>query len=233
MGQSNNGMSGFLAELASEATQKLEAQRARQQDRQAMMQGVNAALERTFHFFNLFTKHLNALEPDIQRVYALDGKAQFSPLKWKSGMVEYRKQSLADNALLDHVFFQVKLIVPEPVAVTRRWELFDEFKKDLNAFGLKPKEDLHDMWRNRPQKVTFQVNLEPEFFVRMRFQGNYADGSVDIESNNLDGFGAMKAKLKSDLLQASLFDEIGRFLMGRSNALPAELNLTRDFSRNL
>ena len=28
-----------------------------------MTQSVNAALERTFQFFNLFTKHLNALEP--------------------------------------------------------------------------------------------------------------------------------------------------------------------------
>ena len=35
MSQSNSEMSGFLAELAGEATQKLAAQRAQQQDRQA------------------------------------------------------------------------------------------------------------------------------------------------------------------------------------------------------
>ena len=67
----------------------------------------------------------------------------------------------------------------------------------------------------------------------MRFEGNYANGSVDLASNNLDGFGAMKARLDPDLLRAGMFDEIGRFLMGRSGALPRELALTRDFSRNL
>jgi hypothetical protein len=198
-----------------------------------MMRSVDAALERTFQFFNLFTKHLNALEPAIPRIYALDGKAQFSQLKWKRGMVEYRKQSLAEDALLDHVVVQVRLTVPEPVTVTRRWEQFDEIKKDLHAFGLKPMEDMHDLWRNRPQKVTFQVGLEPEFLIRMRFQGDYEDGSVGIDCNNLDGFGAMKAKLKSERLQQSLLDEMGRFLMGRSNALPQELDFTRDYSRNL
>ncbi len=233
MSQSSGEMSSFLAELAGEATQKLEAKRALQQDRQAMMQSVNAALERTFQFFNLFTKHLNALEVDIPRIYALDGKTQFSQLKWKSGMAEYRKQSLADNALLDHVYLQARLTVPEPVTVTRRWEQFDEVRKDLDAFGLKPKEDLHDLWRNRSQKVNFQVALEPEFLIRMRFQGNYADGNIDLECNNLDGFGAMKGKLRADLLQSALFDEIGRFLMGRAHVLPPELGLVRDFSRNL
>ena len=232
MNQSDSEMSGFLAELASEASQKLEAKRAQQQDRQTTTQSVNAALERSFHFFNLFTKHLNALEPDVPRIYALDGKAQFSRLKWKYGMVEFRKQSLADNALMNYVYFQVRLTVPEPVNVTRRWEQYDELKKDIQAFGLKPIEDMHEMWRNRPQKVTFQVSLEPEFLIWMRFHGNYADGRVDLECNNLDGFGEMKAKLKPEQLQAGTFDDIGRFLMGRSSSLPQELELKRDLSRN-
>jgi hypothetical protein len=232
MSQSNNEMSSFLAELAGEATQKLEEQRVQQQDRQAMTQSVHTALERTFRFFDLFTKHLNALEPDVPRVYALDGKTQFSPLKWKSGMVEYRKQSIADNALMNHVYFQVRLTIPEPVTVTRRWEQFNDINKDLQAFGLKTVEDMHELWRNRSQKVTFQVSLEPGFLIWMRFQGNYADGSVDFECNNLDGFGEMKGKLRSELLQSNLLDGVGRFLMGRSSALPQELELVRNFSRN-
>jgi hypothetical protein len=230
---SNNEMSGFLAELASEAKQKQEAKCAQQQDRQTIIKNVNDALERSFKFFSLFTNHLNAIEPDIPRVYAMDGKSQFSNLKWKRGMAEFRKQSLADDALLDHVFFQVRLVVPEPVVVTRRWELFDELKKDMDAFGLRAKEDMVELWRNRSQKVTFQVNLEPEFIVWMRLRGNYSNGVVEMESNNLDGFGEMKGLLQPNALQTGIFDEIGRFLMGRSNALPKELGLERDFSRNL
>lgn len=233
MSQSNNEMSGFLAELASEATQKLEAKRAQQQDLQAINRNVNAALQRSFQFFDLFANHLNAIEPEIPRVYALDGKTQFQQLKWKSGMADYRKQSLADAALLDHVYFQIRLVAPQPVAVTRRWELFDELRKDLDAFGLKPMEDLVELWKNRTQKATFQVDLQPEFIIWIRFRGNYPEGVIEVESNNLDGFGEMKSKLNPDVLQAGMFDEIGRFLMGRSTALPQQMNLVRDFSRNL
>lgn len=233
MSQSNNELSGFLAELAGEATQKLEAKRAQQQDRQTITRNVNAALERSFQFFNLFVNHLNTIEPEISRIYALDGRTQFPKLKWKNGLAEYRKQSLADDALLDHVYFQVRLLAPASIAVTRRWELFDELRKDLDAFGLKPIEDMIDLWRNRSQKVTFQINLEPEFIVWIRLRGNYSEGVVEIESNNLDGFGMMKSKVSPEILQPAIFDGIGRFLIGRSTALPQELLLERDFSRNL
>ena len=91
---------------------------------------------------------------------------------------------------------------------------------------------MHELWKNRAQKVTFQVTLEPEFVVRMRFEGNYDDGTVDFESNNLDGFGVLRGKLNPELLQSNIFDGIGRFLMGRSNALPQELELVRDSSQN-
>jgi Holliday junction resolvase RusA-like endonuclease len=232
MNQSNNEMSNFLAELAGEATEKLAAKRSEQQDQQAITQSVNAALERTYKFFHLLTKHLNALEPEVPRIYALDGKTQFSGIKWRSGMAEYRKQSIADNALMNHVYFQVRLTLPAPVTVTRRWEQFEETRKDLDAYGLKTEEDMHELWRNRAQKVTFQITIEPEFIVWMRFLGNYTDGRVELESNNLDGFGVLKGKLSPDSLQTNILDGVGRFLMGRSNALPQELALARDNSRN-
>ncbi|MDD5058185.1 MAG: hypothetical protein PHQ60_09950 [Sideroxydans sp.] len=232
MNQSNTEMSSFLTELAGEATQKLEAQRAQQMDQQAKNQSVNAALDRAFQFFNLFAKHLNALEPEVPRIYAFDGKTQFSRLKWKKGVADFRKQSLADNALLDHVFFQVRLDAPEPVMLTRRWEQYEDARKDIEAFGLKPMADMHDLWRNRSQRANFQVNLEPVIMVRMLFHGNYADGSVNLECNNLDGFGEVKTRLKPELLQPAIFDGIGRFLMGRSNSLPQELGLAHCFSRN-
>lgn len=230
MNQSDAPMSSFLAELAGEATQKLEAKRNQQQDQQEMMRRVNEALERTVQFFTLFCKHLNAIEPAVPRFYVLDGKACFSDLKWKNGMVTARKQSLADDALLDHAYFQVRLVSPTPVETTRRWEKFDEFRKEVTAYGLKPRIDLEDLWRDRREHPMLKVDLEPELLLWIRFQGNYADGCIDVTANNLDGFGKMKAGLPPEHLQTSTFDEIGRFLMGRVNTLPHEFRLERDLS---
>jgi hypothetical protein len=233
MSKSDSEMSSFLAELAGEATQRLEAKRAVQQDREEMIQSVNAALDRTFRFFHLFNKHLDALEPEIPRIYTLDGKARFSQLKWKGGLVDYRKQSLADTALLDHVLFQVKLAAPEPVALTRRWDQFNGTKSELQDLGLRPMEDLDDLWKSRPQKDTFQVNLEPEFAIRMRFQGDYDEGNVQMSCNNLECFGATTFKLQPEYVQSGLLDDIGRFLMGRTDLLPQKLLRMRILQRNI
>ena len=66
MSQSKIEMSSFLAELAGAATQKLEEQRAKQQDRQTLTQNVNDALERTYKFFHLFQTYFH----DVQELKA-------------------------------------------------------------------------------------------------------------------------------------------------------------------
>lgn len=231
MNQSDASMSSFLAELAGEATQKLEAKRSQQQNQQEMMRRVHEALERTEIFFTLFCKHLNAIEPAVPRFYVLDGKTCFSNLKWKNGTISVRKQNLADDALLDHAYFQVRLVSPTPVETTRRWEKFDEFRKEVLAYGLKPRVDLDDLWRVRREHPMLKVELEPELLLWIRFQANYATGTIDVSANNLDGFGKMQAGLPPEYLQTSTLDEIGRFLMGRVNTLPHEFKLERDLSR--
>lgn len=233
MTQSDAQMSSFLAELAGEATQKLEAKRNLQQDRQEMMRRVHDALERTVQFFSLFCKHLNAIEPPLQRHYVLDGKACFSDLQWKNGMISARKQSLADDALLDHVYFQARLVSPATVETSRRWEKFEEFRTEVQAYGLKPKVDLEDLWRNRNQFPMLKTELEPELILWIRFQSNYVAGSIDVTANNLDGFGKLRASLSPDSLQTSTLEEIGRYLMGRVNILPKEFKLERDLSGGL
>lgn len=229
----NGEMSSFLADLAGEVTQTLEAKRTQQQNRHAIEQDINLALNRTFQFFNALVKHLNTLEPNINRAYSFDSKAQFSSLKWKKALVEYRKQGLDDNALLDHVFFQVKMASSVPVVVVRRWEQFQEVSKGIQKFGLKPKEDLQDVWRNRTQKPTFEIGLEPEFIIRMCFQADYAEGVVILECGNLEGFGELKAKLSPQQLSTAVLEDFGRYLMGRSTRLPTEIQFTPIGSVNI
>ena len=233
MTQPDAPMSSFLAELAGEATQKLEAKRSRQQDQEEMMRRVHEALERTGQFFTMLCTHLNTIEPAVQRHYVLDGKACFSDLQWKNGLTSSRKQSLADDALLDHVYFQVRLVSPAMVETTRRWEKFDEFRAEVQAYGLKPKVDMEDLWRDRKSHPMLKVVLEPELLLWMRFQGNYVQGSIDVTSNNLEGFGKLQGSLSPDVLQTATLDGIGRYLMGRVNTLPDGFKLERDLSRVL
>lgn len=230
MNKENSSESSFLSELAGEATSKLEAIKENARDREARAEQLNAALSRIYHFFNLFSRHSNNLEPEIRRLYSLDNQATFTPLKWKDAFADYRKRDLSDNALLDHVSFRVRLTAPAPVMVTRRLDQFEILKKEIHAFGLRPLDDLDELSRNKKQE-TIQMHLAPDFFVRIRFQGNYEGDRIDMLCNNLEGFGAVAFKLAPESVTSNLLDETGRFLIGRADNLPASLVQAKYFAK--
>lgn len=230
MNKENLSESSFLSELAGEATNKLEAIKENTRDREARAEQLNAALGRIYQFFTLFSRHVNNLEPEIRRSYSLDNQTIFPPLKWKDAFADYRKRDLSDNAFLDHVSFRVRLVSPAPVMVTRRLNQVEILKKELHAFGLRSLGDLDELSRNKQQE-TIQVHLAPDFFVRIRFQGNYDGDRIDVRCNNLEGFGAVAFKLAPESVTSNLLDETGRFLIGRSDNLPAALAQTRHFPK--
>lgn len=230
MNKENPSESSFLSELAGEATSKLEALKENTRDREAKAEQLNAALGRIYQFFSLFSRHSNNLEPEIRRPYSLDNQTIFTPLKLKDAHADYRKRDLSDNAMLDHVSFRMRLVSPAPVMVTRRMNQAEILRKELHAFGLRTVGDLDDLLRNKQQE-NIQVPLAPDFFVRIRFQGNYDDGRIDMLCNNMEGFGAIAFKLAPESVTPSLLDETGRFLFGRSDSLPAVLNQTRHFPK--
>lgn len=230
MNKEHSGESSFLSELAGEVTSKLEAIKENTRDREASAEQLNAALGRIYQFFSLFSRHSNSLEPEIRRPYSLDNQAIFTPLKWKDALADYRKRDLSDKALLDHVSFRVHLISSAPVMITRRLNQVEQLRKELYAFGLRPVDDLDELSRNKKQE-TVQVQLAPDFFLRIRFQGNYDDGSIDMLCNNLEGFGAVAFKLAPESVTPNLLDETARFLIGRTNNLPAPLAQTKYFPK--
>jgi hypothetical protein len=221
------GGSDLLAELAGEATQKVKAIQSDEQTRQTRSQNLHEALARVFYFFNQFSNHLNKIEPTIARPYKVDDQAIYSDLRWNDASTVYRKQSLADNAFMDHVTFWVKLTAPGPVTVKRRWHEIDSLEKLLDSFGLSPLEDLHALVRKNPQQEFFHAGLAPDFLMRIQFQGNYSTGQIDLLCNNFDGFGIAAYTLNPEAVNQQLLDEIGRFLIGRKDSLPAILAGTR------
>lgn len=229
----NNGSSSessFLSELAGEATSKLQALKENVRDKEAKAELINIALGKIYQFFSLFSRHANDLEPEIQRPYNLDNQTIFTPLKWNDAVSDYRKRDFSDNAFMDHVSFKVRLTSPAPVTVIRRFNQAETLKKELHAFGLRPADDLDKMLRSNQQE-TLQVSLAPDFLVRIRFQGNYDDDRIDMLCNNLEGFGAVAFKLAPEQITPHLLDEVGRYLIGRTDSLPAILNQTKHFQK--
>lgn len=225
-GNDSNG-SSLLAELAGEATSKLRAIQSETEDHEARTQRLHASLNRIFQFFHAFSGHVNNIAPIIPRPYNLDNNTAYTSLKWQNAFTDSRKQDLSDVAVLDHVSFCVRLLSPEPVMVTRRWNQLETLKKELNVFGLRALDDLDKLLRSKSQQETFSARLAPDFFVKILFQGNYGEGMIDIKCNNFDGFGVATFKLNPENVTKELLDETGRFLIGRTDSLPLPLRLAR------
>ncbi|MBI4996165.1 MAG: hypothetical protein HZC22_04550 [Rhodocyclales bacterium] len=213
-----DGGGGLLAELAAEASARTGdavSRRAIQQRR------IHDALDRVYRFFEAFNRHANALAPTIGRSYRLDTQAAYTDLRWHEAMVKSRKDSLSELALLDFVAFRVRLVAPGPVTVAVGWSRLDAFKKDMHILDLRSAEgmDLDGV----VEGGELVMHLAPDFPVQITFGANHESGRIDVLSRNLEGFGIAAFTCMPDDVTQEFLDALGRFLLARSNNLPAAL----------
>lgn len=213
--------SSLLAELAQEAAEKLGSGRSTEAERQARARLIHETLERIFHFLNQFSRHANNIAPRVDRPYRLDTRNAYTDLEWRGAFADYRKQDLSENARLAHVGFRVRLVAPAPVVVNCRWDQLEHLKKEMHILDLHTVEG-HEPIGN-PQQEHIEVRLAPDFPVHIRFRGNYEAGRIDVLARNLEGFGIAAFELDPAEASQAVLDGIGRFLLCRSDQLPAAL----------
>lgn len=216
------GESGLLAGLAQEAKEKMGSRQSTQQENQAKARRVDDALNRIIKFFNSFIRHANEVEPSINRSYQYDARTIYCNLKWRGATIDYRKQSLSDEALMDYVTFGVSLFAPEPVPLKRPWVPIETLKKELHHLRLRLLDEREPAGKGTRQEW-LEAQLAPDFPVQIRFQGNYSDTSIDVTCRNVDAFGVSVSKLKPEDVTPAFLDGLGFFLLGRSDKLPVQL----------
>lgn len=214
--------SGLLARLAQEAQERQGSRQSGLQQGQAKATAVDDALNRIIRFFNPFIKHANEVEPAINRSYRYDARTVYSSLKWREAVIESRKQSLSEAAHTDFVDFSVKLCAPAPVLFRRPWGPFETLKKELNVLKLRVVDDTETAGK-KPRQEWLEAQLAPDFPVQIRFQGSYNEGDINVKCLNLEAFGVAAYKLAPSDTTPAFLDELGLFLLGRSDRLPAQL----------
>lgn len=214
--------SGLLAGLAREAQAKQGSRQSAVQHGKARDKQVDEALNRLARFFNPFIKHANEAEPEINRSYRYDARTVYSGLKWRGATLETRKLSLSEAALTDFVDFSVMLCAPEPVLLKRPWGPFETLQKELQVLKLRVFDDL-EAGSKKPRQEWLEARLAPDFPVQIRFQGDYAEGDIRVNCLNLGGFGVSACRLAPADATSAFLDDLGLFLLGRSDRLPVQL----------
>lgn len=209
---------GLLAELEIAAKEKAGDRDARQA---ANSQALHEALDRARRYLDAFCRHVNVLAPSISRTYRFNDRCIFENLQWRDANVKSRRVGLAEYALLDFIAFRVRLAAPAPISVTVPWNKLDDLKKEMHVVDLRTAEGMDlDGIVDKDQRI---VRLAPDFPVQITLAANYESGRVDILSRNLERFGISAFVCAPEDVTQDFLDELGRYLLSRSDSLPAKL----------
>lgn len=219
---SNTFESSFLAELAQESAIKQGSNLSATQALIARAQSLHDALQRTIGFFTPFIQFANNMEPEITRLYRLDARTVFSPLKWQGAFLDARKMDLSAEAKWAHVTFSVAYCAPQSVLVTRPWNQLEALKSELNNLKLKVLDE-SELDSKRPKQEWLQVKLAGDIPVQLKFLADYELGHIDVMARNLLNFGSSRFKLLPEQITTSLLEDLGRILLSRSDRLPDAL----------
>jgi hypothetical protein len=213
---------GFLAELEQEARAAAGASEGHGHDHAAKARLIHEALGRIFQFFNMFCRYTNALAPTVGRAYRLDAQTAYTDLKWRGAAARSRRQSLAENALLEYVAFRVSLLAPAPITVIRRWDQMEILQKEMHILDLRPAEgiDIDD----EAAQGQVSLRLAPDLPVQVTFRANYERNRIDLLSRNLEGFGIAAFTCHAGDVTQQFLDDFGRYLLARTVKLPVALH---------
>lgn len=217
--------SGLLARLAREAKENLDIRQSLHQDKLDSARRVHDALDRILKFLIPFIQYVNNIEHKINRTYRLDARTVFADLKWQDATVDSRKHGLQDASHLAYVVFNVNLSAPEPVLLKRPWDQFDALKKELHHLRLNVLDDLEELYR-KPKQEWLQARLDPELQVQILFKGNYEHGKIEVMTRNIKELGPASFRLAPEDITSELLDDLGLYLIGRSDKLPALLHVS-------
>ena len=115
----------------------------------------------------------------------------------------------------------INLSAPEPVLLKRPWDQFDALKKELQHLRLNVLDDLYDLYK-KPKQEWLEARLDPVLQLQILFKGNYETGKIDIATRNIEELGPAAVKLEPEDISLELLDELGLYLIGRSDKLPAQ-----------
>lgn len=211
--------SGLLARLAREAKENLDSMHSLDQENQSRARRVHDALDRILKFLIPFIQHANNIEHKINSTYRLDARTIFANLKWQEATVDFRKLGLAAEAHIAYVVLNVNLSAPEPVLIKRPWDQFDALKKELHHLRLNVLDDLEELYKN-PKQEWLEARLDPTLQVQILFKGNYENGTIDIATRNIEELGPAAFKLEPQDITLELLDDIGLYLIGRTDKPP-------------
>ncbi|HLO63744.1 MAG TPA: hypothetical protein VK165_12370 [Azonexus sp.] len=184
-------------------------------ERTAINEAVDQALKHIFFFLHELVQQLNIVKPGIPRDYLLVEQQRLSCLDWQEGFADYRTQSQSAGALVELVTFSYHLKGKGSLQIERDGASVERFRTTLFDYGLPFSCKEFKNERHYVERAEFDIRTEVS--VSARWRADFAQGSIVLETRNLERLGSALYSLRPQAIDQVLLDDFGRLVLGQPN----------------
>lgn len=209
------GSLGFLDQLRRQAEIRQREIHSALAERTAINEAVDQALKHIFFFLHELVQQLNIVKPGIPRDYILVEQQVINCLDWQEGFADYRTQSQSAGALVELVTFSYHLKGKNSLLVERDGGSVERFRTTLFDYGLPFSCKEFKNERQYVERAEFEIRAEVS--VSARWRADFAQGTIILETRNLERLGSALHTLKPSAIDQALLDDFGRLVLGQPN----------------
>lgn len=207
---------GFLDGLRQEAAERQHEMHSAMAERSNISEAIDAALKKIFFFLHDVVQQLNIVKPAISRRYPLVEQHELHDLVWQEGFADYRTQSQSSGALLEMVTFSYQIGAPANIVIERDGPAVDRFRTLLFDYGLQFSCKEFRNERRYVEKAEFDI--QTQLSISARWRADYAQGTIVLETRNLERLGSVPYTLRPEGIDQALLDAFGGLILNRPNA---------------
>jgi len=209
---------GLLDDLKQQAESKKVEVQTNEAQKAQNLQAVNAALRGAFQYFTELANSLNILKPDVARSFFLDSSTRFEDFRQGNYRVRDRRKTVDHKDYLEEVALRFSWTGAQPPVIVKDTPMLIQRMRDsLTGYNLRfeCKEFKND--RGAVEKAAFTI--EPEIIASAEFAGSWESGNITLSLRNVETMGSVDFQYGTDELDATLFEELAKLVLGKSNNL--------------
>ncbi|MCG2575745.1 hypothetical protein LZ012_01910 [Dechloromonas sp. XY25] len=209
------GSLGLLDQLRRQAEIRQREIHSALTERTAINEAVDQALKHIFFFLHELVQQLNIVKPGIPRDYVLSEQHLLNCLDWQEGFADYRTQSQSAGALVELVTFSYHLKGKGSLLIERDGATVERFRTTLFDYGLPFTCKEFKNERQYVERAEFDIRAEVS--VSARWRADFAQGTIALETRNLERLGSALHTLRPRAIDQALLDDFGRLVLGQPN----------------
>lgn len=179
---------------------------------------ISDALKRSFLYLKDLAVHLNVVQPEYPKGYAIAGIPEFNGLTWGAGHTEFHTREMSPSIkLYDRVSLRFVLSGKKQIRVDREYPASEKLRQLLTDSKIEFATHEARNARGAIERSTFVFPCK--IVASVLLSGQFDTGKLLLRTSNVSGFGAMEQILAPEAVTGESLDEFAGFILSETGRL--------------